>query len=100
MSRLGVLGNAGYRGYPELAYSGALSAQQLDSLYKCMASDGGDGGGGSGGGGRAAANRSLMLGLPGTGNTIALRAPFGLAHGLLQHDWVERVRQRSSLLRQ
>ena len=42
----------------------ALTEQQLDNLYKCMAS-------GRGG----TENHSLTLGLPASGSTIVLRAP-------------------------
>lgn len=35
-------------------------------------------------------NRSLSAGVPGWGSSISLRAPFGLAFALLQHDFVER----------
>jgi len=34
--------------------------------------------------------RSLTLGVPAIGSVISLRAPFGLAYALLQHDYVAR----------
>jgi len=64
-----------YRAYPELCYSGALSSEQVDDIYMCMAQG---------------VNRSLTLGIPAFGSSISLRAPFGLAFALLQHDFVER----------
>jgi len=64
---------APYKAYPEMMWSGALTKQQVDDTYSFMAQ-----------------NRSLVLGVPGWNASLSLRAPFGLAYGLLQHDFVER----------
>ena len=75
-----VVGQAAhaYIGYPQMMYSGVLSRDQVDGIYKCMAAGASD------------ANRSLTAGVPGWFGRISLRSPFGLAFALLQHDMVER----------
>ena len=67
-----------YIGYPQMMYSGVLSRDQVDSIYKCMAA------------GVNGSNRSMTAGVPGWLGHISLRSPFGLAFALLQHDMVER----------
>lgn len=56
-----------------MMWSGALTHEQVNDIYNFMA-----------------ANRSLVMGVPGWNSTMSLRAPFGLAFGLLQYDMVER----------
>ena len=63
-----------HRGYPQLLYSGVLTAAQVDDIFNYMGN----------------VNRSLTLGVPGWGTTISTRAPFGMAFALLQNDMIER----------
>merc|ERR1719326_345614 len=57
-----------------MLYSGALTHEQVDDIYNYMSKF----------------DKQLMLGSPGSGNSISLRAPFGLAYALLQYDMIER----------
>ena len=54
-----------HRAYPELMYSGALTAQQVGDIYDYMNH----------------VNGSITLGVPGWGRHISTRAPFGFAYG-------------------
>ena len=69
-----------YRSMPEVFFSGALTEQQMDDMYK------------SGLGLTACENtgRWLCVGSPSAGTAPFTHVPFGFPHGLLQHDMVER----------
>eukprot|EP01051_Picozoa_sp_SAG22_P006147 SAG22_NODE_392_length_11210_cov_3.879669_8_plen_1389_part_00 len=72
-----------FRGFAEMMFSGALSAQQVDDIYTAA----------SGGGGAPSCSgpRLLVLGSPaGDGALLSTPTAYGLAYGLLQHDMVER----------
>ena len=70
-----------FRGYSEMLYSGALTPQQASDIYLAAS-----------GSSRCSTSRYLMLGSPGLRGTptIATPTPYGFAHGLLQHDEVEK----------
>eukprot|EP01051_Picozoa_sp_SAG22_P006630 SAG22_NODE_440_length_10484_cov_19.751661_4_plen_468_part_00 len=65
---------------PEVFFSGALTAEQMDDMYK------------SGLGVTNCTNtgRWLCVGSPSAGTAPFTHVPFGFPHGLLQHDYVER----------
>ena len=63
-----------HREYPAMLYSSAMTARQVEDIYRYM----------------NYANRSLNMGVPGFNSSISSRAPFGLAYAVLQHDMVER----------
>ena len=67
-----------YRTYPEMFYSGALSSQQVDDIYLL------------GTGVANCSSRFLTLGSPSAGINLFTHVPFGLAYGLLQHDFIDR----------
>jgi hypothetical protein len=74
----GQMGNS-YRTYPELFFSGALTEQQTDDMYK------------SGMGlGTCRVRWWLSMGSPAAGPNIFSHVALGFPHGLLQHDMVER----------
>jgi hypothetical protein len=69
-----------FRGFSEMLWSGALSAEQAADIYA----------GAAGGGSSCGAQRFLTLGSPGVGGaTIATPTSYGFAHSLLQHDLCE-----------
>ena len=75
-----VAGEETFRGFSELLYSGALTAQQAADIYLAAS-----------GGSSCGAKRFLTLGSPGVGGaTIATPTSYGFAHALLQHDEVEK----------
>jgi hypothetical protein len=65
-----------FRAYPEMLYSGVLSEQQVDDIYRW-------GSNGTGG-------RFLTLGCPGYNHKQTTYTAYGWAYGLLVHDMVER----------
>ena len=66
-----------FRGYAEMLYSGAMTAQQVSDIY-------------SGASGPTCGDRTLIMGSPAiNGFSLSATAPYGLAYGLLQHDMVE-----------
>ena len=69
-----------YRSMPEVFFSGALTEQQMDDMYK------------SGLGVTDCENtgRWLCVGSPSAGIAPFTHVPFGFPHGLLQHDMVQR----------
>jgi len=69
-----------YRSMPEVFFSGTLTEQQMDDMYK------------SGLGLTSCENtgRWLCVGSPSAGTAPFTHVPFGFPHGLLQHDMVER----------
>jgi hypothetical protein len=71
--------SATYRSYPELFFSGALSEEQMDDMYK------------SGLGlTTCPIGRFMCAGSPAAGVAVFTHVPFGMPFGLLQHDMVER----------
>ena len=60
-------------------FSGALSEQQMDDMYKSGL-----------GVTKCAVGRWLSVGAPASGLAIFTHVPFGFPHGLLQHDMVDR----------
>ena len=69
---------ATFRGFAEMMYSGALTAGQVSDIY-------------AGAAGTACGDRLVVLGSPAlNGASISTPTPYGLAHGLLQHDMVEK----------
>jgi len=75
---MGQMG-AEYRSFPEMFFSGALTEQQTDDMYK------------SGQGMDSCPIKWwLSMGAPAAGVAIFNHVPFGFPHGLLQHDMVER----------
>ena len=70
---------AEYRSYPELFFSGALTEQQTDDMYR------------SGQGlTTCPIGWWMSMGMPSAGVNFFNHVPFGFPHGLLQHDMVER----------
>jgi hypothetical protein len=70
---------AEYRSFPEMFFSGALTEQQTDDMYK------------SGQGlTTCPIGWWMSMGAPSAGVNIFNHVPFGFPHGLLQHDMVER----------
>ena len=70
---------AAYRSYPEVFFSGALTEQQMDDMYKSGA-----------GLTSCEIGRWMCMGSPSAGDAVFTHVPFGFPHGLLQHDMVER----------
>lgn len=70
-----------FRGFAEMMYSGALSAEQTADIYAAAS-----------GGSSCGATRFLTLGSPGLADSATLEStsPFGFAYGLLQSDMVEK----------
>ena len=67
-----------FRGYAELLFSGALTAQQAAEVYTAASSS-------------SCGPRLLVLGSPALdGAAISTPTAYGLAYGLLQHDMVEK----------
>jgi len=74
----GCLGD--FRGYPELMYSGLLTAQQADDLFTHL----------SYGNESALVTRPMTLGCSGYNNKQTTYTAYGMAYGLLVHDMIER----------
>ena len=72
--------SAVYRSYPEVFFSGALTEQQMDDMYKS----------GQGVTNCTIAGRWMCVGSPSAGTAPFTHVPFGFPFGLLQHDMVER----------
>ena len=71
--------SATYRSYPEVFFSGALTEQQMDDMYR------------SGQGLTSCpVGRWMCVGSPAAGMNPFTHVPFGFPYGLLQHDMVER----------
>ena len=71
--------SAVYRAYPEVFFSGVLTAQQMDDMYR------------SGSGVTTCpVGRWMCVGSPSAGTNPFTHVPFGFPYGLLQHDMVER----------
>ena len=66
--------------YPEMFFSGALTEQQADDMYKS----------GQGSPTNCTDGWWLSMGTPAAGPNFFTHVPFGFPHGLLQHDMVER----------
>lgn len=72
-----------FRSYSEMAYSGALTAQQVDDIYTDLAL-------GNKTAPTAACCRPMTLGCPGYNNKQTTYTAYGMAYGLLNADMVER----------
>ena len=69
---------AEYRSFPELFFSGALTEQQADDMYKS----------GMGANSSCPIKWWMSMGSPSAGVAIFNHVPFGFPHGLLHHDKV------------
>lgn len=83
---IGECGEFRARTYSEMLYSGTLTDQQADDIYRmglgatnCSGAQGCSGG-----------NRFLQVGSPAGGSMLFTHIPFGLAYGMLVADMVDR----------